>query len=213
MGSEMCIRDSSGTRVIHLAEIGHGQANLTKGYVFGNFTLASAPALAPASGDLSVFGVSSGSNRVAFSNDYRATSVSGNGGYISGGSIATLMQQASTGFSGNIISWLGTGDAVTSQLFVSGNATGGRVLSYNGEKLDGVASGALNAADKLKIALGKYSAWSFEQLFYVGTLTGARKTVYDRLVAVMPANLGTAGCSMAEMQVVRATDGGVIAPK
>jgi hypothetical protein len=29
----------------------------------------------------------------------------------------------------------------------------------------------------------------------------------------MPANLGTAGCSMAEMQVVRATDGGVIAPK
>jgi len=32
-------------------------------------------------------------------------------------------------------------------------------------------------------------------------------------VAVIPANLGTAGCSIAEMQVARATDGGVIAPK
>jgi hypothetical protein len=204
--------DGSGTRVIHLAEIGHGQANLTKGYVFGNFTLASTPLLAPQTGNLSVFGVSSGSNRVAFSNDYRSTSVEGNGGYVSGGSIADLMRMTS-GFNGNIISWLGTSDAVRALNISNGNITGGRVLSYNGERLDGVAAGALNAADKNKIALGKYSGWSFEQLFYVGTLSGARKTVYDKLVSVIPANLGTAGCSMAEMQVIRPTDGGVIAPK
>ena len=118
----------------------------------------------------------------------------------------------------NIISWLGTGDAVTAQNFVTTNgtstATGGRVLSYNGEKLDGVAAGALSTADKNKIALGKYSAWSFENLFYVGTLSGAKKVVHDKLVAVMPANLGTAGCSIAEMQVTRVGgDGGIIAPK
>jgi hypothetical protein len=61
--------------------------------------------------------------------------------------------------------------------------------------------------------LGKYSAWSFENLFYVGTLSGAKKAVYDKLVAVMPANLGTAGCSIAEMKVTRVGDGGIIAPK
>ena len=198
--------DGSGTRVIHLAEIGHGQANLTKGYLLtGNATL-NTPVLAPITANTTVYPNS------AVSNDYRTASILGNGGYTSGGTIAGWMQKASSS-NFNIVSWVGTGDAVTSQLFVSGNATGGRVLAYNGEKLDGVASGALNAADKLKIALGKYSAWSFEQLFYVGTLTGAKKTVYDKLVSVIPANLGTAGCSMAEMQVVRATDGGVIAPK
>ena len=123
------------------------------------------------------------------------------------------MKLASSG-NFNIISWLGTGDAVTAQNIVSGAATGGRVLSYNGEKLDGVAAGALSTADKLKIALGKYSAWSFENLFYVGTLSGAKKVVHDKLVAVMPANLGTAGCSIAEMQVTRVGgDGGIIAPK
>jgi hypothetical protein len=198
--------DGSGTRVIHLSEIGHGAANLTKGYVLTGSTSLDTPVLAPITANTTV------NPNTAVSNDYRTASVLGNGGYTSGGTIATWMRLPSSG-NFNIVSWLGTGDAVSAQNFVSGNATGGRVLSYNGEKLDGVASGGLNAADKLKIALGKYSAWSFEQLFYVGTLTGARKTVYDKLVAVIPANLGTAGCSMAEMQVVRATDGGVIAPK
>jgi hypothetical protein len=200
--------DGSGTRVIHLAEIGHGQANLTKGYVFGNLSLTSTPTLAPATGDLSVFGVSSGQNRVRFSNDFRTTSVLGNGGYVSGGSIATLMGQTSTGF--NIVSWLGTGDAKTS---VTG---GGRVLAYNGEKLDGVAGGNdLTTADRDKIALGRYSAWSFENLFYVGTLTtgSPRKVVYDKLVSVMPANIGSAGVALSAMQVNRTADGGVIAPK
>ena len=75
---------------------------------------------------------------------------------------------------------------------VNGNSTGGRVHSYNGEGLDCVATtGSLSAADKNKIALVKYSGWSFENLFSVGTLTGARKTVYDRLVAVMPAPANT----------------------
>jgi hypothetical protein len=200
--------DGSGTRVIHLAEIGHGQANLTKGYVFNNLVLTSTPVLAPATGDLSVYGVSSGQNRVRFSNDFRTTSVLGNGGYVSGGSIASLMGQTSTGF--NIISWLGTGDAKTSV------TNGGRVLAYNGEKLDGVAGGNdLTTADRNKIALGKFSAWSFEQLFYVGTLTAGspKKAVYDRLVSVMPENILSAGVSLAAMQVIRPTDGGVIAPK
>ena len=201
--------DGSGTRVIQLAETGVGQATLTKGYVFGNLSLTSTPVLAPATGNLTVYGKEIlGNDRVRFSNDYRTKSELGNGGYVSGGSIANLMGQTSTGF--NIISWLGTSDAKTS---VTG---GGRVLAYNGEKLDGVAGGSdLTPADRNKIALGKYSAWSFENLFYVGTLTtgSAKKAVYDKLVEVMPSNIGSAGVTLTDMQVLRPTDGGVIAPK
>jgi hypothetical protein len=150
----------------------------------------------------------------AVSNDYRSTSVLGNGGYTSGGTIATWMQKASSG-NFNIVSWVGTSDAVTAQLFVSGNATGGRLLAYNGEKLDGIAAGAITEADKDKIRTGKYSAWSFEQLFYVGTLASgsAKKAVYDKLVANIPSNLGTAGVAISTMSVTRTTDGGTIMPK
>ena len=202
--------DGSGTRVIQLSEIGHGAANLVKSYVIdapASTSSLATPVLAPITANGTLY------PNYAVSNDYRTASVLGNGGYTSGGTIAGFMKLASSG-DFNIISWLGTGDAVTAQNIVSGAATGGRVLSYNGEKLDGVAAGALSTADKLKIALGKYSAWSFENLFYVGTLSGAKKVVHDKLVAVMPANLGTAGCSIAEMQVTRVGgDGGIIAPK
>lgn len=200
--------DGSGTRVILLSEIGHGAANPVKGYLLtGNSTtkVLDTPVLAPITANTTTY------PNTAVSNDFTTASILGNAGYTSGGTIAGWMTNTSTGF--NIVSWLGTSDAVTAQAFVSGNATGARLLAYNGEKLDGVAAGGFSAADKNKIALGKYSGWSFENLFYVGTLTGARKTVYDKLVSVIPGNLGTAGCTLAEMKVNRATDGGVIAPK
>jgi hypothetical protein len=93
------------------------------------------------------------------------------------------------------------------------SGSGGRVLAYNGEELDGVAAGAFSDADKLKIALGKYSGWSFENLFYKGTLAANAKKVYDKLVATIPNNLGTAGVKVADMTVTRETDGAVVAPK
>jgi len=201
--------DGSGTRVIHLSEIGHGQANLVKGYLLtGNGSL-NTPVLCPTTADTVTY------PNTAVSNDYRTDSVLGNGGYTSGGTIAGWMKLASSG-NFNIVSWVGTSDAVTALNIVSGAATGGRVLAYNGEKLDGVAAGSyITSADKAKIALGKYSAWSFENLFYVGTLaTGsAKKTVYNKLVSVIPGNLGTAGVALTDMTVTRTTDGGIIAPK
>ena len=200
--------DGSGTRVIQLAEIGHGQANLVKGYLLTGSGSLNTPVLAPITANTTVY------PNTAVSNDYAKTSVLGNAGYTSGGTIATWMRLPSSG-NFNIVSWVGTPDAVSALNVVSGNATGGRVLAYNGEKLDGVAAGAITAADKIKIALGKYSAWSFEQLFYVGTLANgsAKKTVYNKLLANIPANLGSAGVSMADMSVTRTTDGGTIAPK
>jgi len=209
--------DGSGTRVIHLAEIGHGVANLTKGYVIaGNATTAvannstiSTPVLAPVTANATTY------VGTANSNDYRSTSVLGNGGYTSGGTIANWMKLEATGGNFNIVSWLGSPDAATAVGLSGGILTGGRVLAYNGEKLDGIAAGALTDADRDKIRTGKYSAWSFEQLFYVGTLASgsAKKAVYDKLVANIPGNLGSAGVAISTMRVTRTTDGGTILPK
>ena len=196
--------DGSGTRVIHLAEIGHGPANLTKGYVLTGSSSLNTPVLAPLTANTTTY------PNTQNSNDYRSTSVLGNGGYTSGGTIATWMRLPSSG-NFNIVSWLGTPDAVTAY----NSGSGGRVLAYNGEKLDGIAAGALTDADKDKIRTGKYSAWSFENLFYVGTLASgsAKKAVYDKLVANIPSNLGTAGVAISTMSVTRTTDGGTIMPK
>jgi len=196
--------DGSGTRVIHLSEIGHGQANLIKGYLLTGSASLNTPVLCPTTADTVTY------PNTAVSNDYRTDSVLGNGGYTSGGTIAGWMKLASSG-NFNIVSWVGTPDAVTAY----NSGSGGRVLAYNGEKLDGVAAGAMTSADKAKIALGKYSGWSFENLFYVGTLaTGsAKKTVYNKLVSVIPGNIGSAGVALTDMTVTRTTDGGIIAPK
>jgi hypothetical protein len=196
--------DGSGTRVIHLAEIGHGPANLTKGYVLTGSSSLDIPVLAPLTANTTT------NPSTQNSNDYRSTSVLGNGGYTSGGTIATFMRLPSSG-NFNIVSWLGTPDAVTAY----NSGSGGRVLAYNGEKLDGIAAGALTDADRDKIRTGKYSAWSFENLFYVGTLASgsAKKAVYDKLVANIPSNLGTAGVAISTMSVTRTTDGGTIMPQ
>jgi hypothetical protein len=196
--------DGSGTRVIHLAEIGHGPANLTKGYLLTGSSSLDTPVLAPLTANTTTY------PNTAISNDYRSTSVLGNGGYTSGGTIATWMRLPSSG-NFNIVSWVGTSDATSA--YNSGN--GGRVLAYNGEKLDGIAAGAITDADRDKIRTGKYSAWSFEQLFYVGTLASgsAKKAVYDKLVANIPGNLGSAGVAISTMKVTRTTDGGTILPK
>jgi hypothetical protein len=196
--------DGSGTRVIHLAEIGHGPANLTKGYLLTGSSSLDTPVLAPLTANTTT------NPSTAISNDYRSTSVLGNGGYTSGGTIAAWMQKASSG-NFNIVSWVGTSDAVTAY----NTGSGGRVLAYNGEKLDGIAAGAITEADKDKIRTGKYSAWSFEQLFYVGTLASgsAKKAVYDKLVANIPGNLGSAGVAISTMKVTRTTDGGTIMPQ
>jgi hypothetical protein len=201
--------DGSGTRVAFLMETGHGAANAVKQYVINSQTSTASldtPVLAPTTANATLYGAN-----YVLSTDFATKAVLGNGGYNSGGAIAAWMKLPSAG-DYNIISWLGTPDAITA--YSSGS--GGRVLSYNGEKLDGVAAGTWTDADRNKIRLGKYSAWTFENLFYKSTLsaTSAGKKVYDVLVAAIPANIGTAGVATdTSFKVTRTTDGGVIAPK
>jgi hypothetical protein len=200
--------DGSGTRVAFLMETGHGAANAVKQYVINastSITDLATPVLAPITANSATY------PGYVLSTDFAKKAAIGNGGYQSGGTIAGWMKLPSSG-DYNIVSWLGTSDAITA--YSSGS--GGRVLSYNGEKLDGVAAGTWTDADRNKIRLGKYSAWTFENLFYKSTLsaTSAGKKVYDVLVAAIPANIGTAGVATdTSFKVTRTTDGGVIAPK
>ena len=198
--------DGSGTRVACLSEIGHGAANPVKQYVIdattSNSTL-STPVLAPLTVNATLY------PKYSLSTDFTKRSILGNGGYNSGSAIAGWMQKASSG-NFNIISWLGTPDAVTARN--SGN--GGRVLAYNGERLEGVAAGAWTEPDRDKIRLGKYAAWNFENLYYKSTISANAKKVYDKLVATIPANIGSAGVAVdSSFKVNRTTDGGVISPK
>jgi hypothetical protein len=198
--------DGSGTRVAFLAEVGHGATNAVKQYVIDkstSITSLSTPVIAPITVDEVKY------TGYKLSTDFAKKAIVGNGGYESGGTIAGWMKLPSSG-DFNIVSWLGTSDAITAR--DSGN--GGRVLSYNGEKLEGVAAGSFSEADRNKIRLGKYSAWNFENLFTKGTLTGKNKVVYDKLVSTIPANLGSSGVANdSSFKVTRTTDGSVIAPK
>lgn len=223
--------DGSGTRVITLAEGGYGAANLTKGYAFptsnglgnGSLTLSTTPELVIASAtatDYAKYGQSSGINRVSLSSDYYpafSANHTGNGGYVSGGSIADLMKLSG---SVNIISCLGTGDA--NRVYNSGS-NGGRIISFNGERLDGFATtGALTTADKDKIRYGKYTLWSTQMLYSVGAPAAntAKKAVYDALISLTDAELGANGVATSTMQVNRTLasgkgatiDGGAIRP-
>jgi hypothetical protein len=198
--------DGSGTRVAFLSEIGHGAANPVKQYVINattsNSTL-STPVLAPLTVNATLY------PKYSLSTDFTKRSILGNGGYNSGSAIAGWMQKASSG-NFNIISWLGTPDAVTARN--SGN--GGRVLAYNGERLEGVAAGAWTEPDRDKIRLGKYAAWNFENLYYKSNISANAKKVYDKLVETIPANIGSAGVAVdPSFKVNRTTDGGVISPK
>jgi hypothetical protein len=202
--------DGSGTRVAFLSEIGHGAANAVKQYVVNattsNSTL-STPILAPITANATLY------PKYKTSTDFTKKVVAGNGGYESGSAIAGWMKLPSSG-NFNIVSWVGTPDAISAANAVKGKATGGRVLAYNGEKLDGVANGAWTEADRNKIRLGKYAAWNFENLYYKSNISANAMVVYEKLKATIPANLGSAGVAIdSKFKVARTTDGGVIAPK
>jgi hypothetical protein len=199
--------DGSGTRVAHLMEVGHGAPNPVRQFVINATTSISSlalPVLAPTTENQTLY------PRYVLSTDFARTAIAGNGGYQTGRVIAEWMRFPSSG-DFNIVSWLGTPDA--SRAYNSGN--GGRVLAYNGERLDGLATtGSWTEADRNKVRLGKYSAWNFENLYTKGDLKGSNKVVYETLVASIPGNIGSAGvASDSSFKVTRSTDGGVIAPK
>jgi hypothetical protein len=210
--------DGSGTRVIAQVEAGYGAASKAIGYAFREHVLTNPPEKVLASANESayaIYGVNNG-NRVSASSDFNKTLDVGNGGYISGGSIAGLMTQNG---SVNILSILGSGDTRTAK------QGGGRVLSYNGEILSGLAGGTLSEADKDKVRTAKYTLWSFENIFSSPAApVGNKGVIFNYLknqANYTDAKLTTGGVSIASLAVTRTApagkgttpDGGLIGPK
>jgi len=66
----------------------------------------------------------------------------------------------------NLVTFLSAGDAAPA---VSADA---RILAYNGEILEGLRdTGNVTAADEEKITEGVYTAWSYQQMYRLASLT------------------------------------------
>ena len=124
--------------------------------------------------------------------------VEGNGGYTSGGTIATLLGNPAAdigdpGSSGDnvYIAYVGTSDSTTAI------AAGARGLTYNGVPY------SLQAVKE-----GSYAYWNYQFVCYRSTMVGAKKTLADALANRIK-NFD-ALIKLTEMRVVRNNDGGVI---
>lgn len=190
----------SGTRVISLAETGYG---ITK--LLTHFQMTGASDVIS---DLKVWPTGSYPNTTG--ND----PTPGNGGYLSGGTLAGLMvnksdasftitqadgtPSAPASNGAHIVAWVGTSDAATA---VTGGAA---YLKYEGAKYTG-------SADDANIHNGQYTAWSNEHLFY-SSLTANQTTVKDMLKTSIDTNMGSAGIPNGSMNVFRQEEAGIVAP-
>lgn len=200
--------DGSGTRVTVLSETGHGYSQLVQQYKAtttgsGNSTVLTTLQLWPTADSTNV------------SNIYN-TDTAGNGGYSSGGTVATALSGTSSsvqvkGATGSnigstkpvfLVGYLGTNDSNTA-------VTNGAVaLSYNGVSLSVNSGGITNPG---VIQYGAYTLWANEQLYWLtGTDTGDLGTVKTAILSGIPSNLGNAGLDISTMIVSRSSDGGLV---
>jgi len=214
--------DGSGTRTTYLAETDFGVTTLVKQYIVGSTSgdTITGMYLVPAGGWTT--GLSNAGQAGTFSNASTVwgQDVSGNGGYASGGGITNLMQRTSTAVTNfnaagtpsaatvnaAYVSWLSTGDAKN---IIAG---GGKILGYNGVRLnDYASSGTFSAADSNKVTQGAYTAWGYQQLYRRNDITsGVKVSVYDAIKNNL--SLGSSGISTTAMAASRPDDGGVVAP-
>lgn len=224
--------DGSGTRAAYLTEWTYGVANLVNQYIATKTgttsTAVTAITLVPANGLGSGNTETSGASNA--STLWGNTAV-GNGGYSSSSSLRTLMGLTSASvdvYDGenqtaelqdvpiHLITWLSSADSL-----VAAN-NGGKILSYNGVMVTPIAASGsyLNTGfseeDFKKIATGAYSPWSYQHLYYHGSLSTSEQTWYDAMKATwIPQGLQATsnGVRLGDVTVSRPDDGfPIVAP-
>lgn len=149
----------------------------------------------------------------------------GNGGYFSGSVLRTEMGRATASTQVldadgselapadqlHLITFLSAADAVPARV------AGAKVLGWNGSILDSLNTATtLSATDLAKVTEGQYSAWTFQNLYYNGSLTADENAVYTAIKNGIPTTLVTAGyvpgIPSGIMNVSRPNDGAPIAP-
>lgn len=116
------------------------------------------------------------------------------------------------------ITVLGTTDFVAQ--FGASSNTVGTVFVASTKGVAGSGTGevsiesySLSANDLTKVRNGSYTAWGYERMFKTANVTGSKLTVYNAILAAIPANIGTAGIANdALMTVARDGDGDLVAP-
>jgi len=228
--------DGSGTRTTYLAETGYGIVNTVKQYVMltSSGNAMSAIQMVPAGGVNSP--VQTGQN-TAYASTIWGQDVAGNGGYSSGGGVATALQKTGgsvTVYNSNyvdsfgspqhvdLVSWLSVNDAVSAINNGGTYATnsGAVMCAFNGVSLSDVAvaaqtssSAVMSSNDKAKVVNGLYTAWGYERMYCKNdSYTGDIKTVFDYIKAEVPTHLASAGLALTDMAVSRPSDGGTVAP-
>ena len=225
--------DGSGTRAAYLTEWTYGVANLVNQYIAtstgtaGNSTITKITAV-PANGLGTGNTLTSGASNA--STLWGNTAV-GNGGYSSSSALRTVMGYTSanvTVYDGTtqdalienanilLLTWLSSADSLQAA------AAGGKILSYNGVSVTPItASGSylssgFSEADFKKIATGAYSAWSYQHLYYHGSLSTNENTWYTNMKSTwIPAGLQTTsnGVRLGDVTVSRPDDGfPIVAP-
>jgi hypothetical protein len=119
-----------------------------------------------------------------------------------------------------MISWVTYNDARDARgTGLAANRTA-EILGYDGVRLEGLAGNNpptnLEGDDLAKVANGTYTAWNFQQLYYIASRAGASavfNNIESQLNSVSPNVIGTAGLRTGLMNVNRTVDGGVILPK
>jgi hypothetical protein len=224
--------DGSGTRSAYLTEWLYGVSLLVKQYTAVNggtsgntiTKLTLVPANGIGSGAFST-------NRTSDASTLWGNTNVGNGGYSSSSALRTLMGLTSanvTVYNGVdetpsfanqdvlLLTWLSTSDAKNAA------DAGGKILAYNGVKVTPItAAGSyqnsgFNEADFKKIVTGAYSAWSYQHLYYHGSLSANEQAWYDAMKnTYLPAGLQTTsnGVRLTDMSVERPNDGlPIVAP-
>jgi hypothetical protein len=227
--------DGSGTRSAYLTEWTYGVANLVNQYTAVNGGTSSSGngsinklTLVPANG------IGSGAfstNRTSDASTLWGNSAPGNGGYSSSSALRTLMGYTSSNvtiYDGVnvapvlenqdivLLTWLSTADSLNAA------NNGAKILGYNGVKVTPIAaagsyqSSGFNEADFKKIATGAYSAWSFQHLYYHGSLSAAEQTWYDAMKSTyLPSGLQITanGVRLGDVAADRPDDGfPIVAP-
>jgi hypothetical protein len=214
--------DGSGTRTAYMAESQLGITTLTSQFVA---TTSAGNAISviqkvPAGG-ATINGVFDPTSK----SDLWAQDLDGNGGYFSGSVLRTEMGRTTAATQVleadgselapaaqlHLITFLSTADAVPARV------AGAKVLGWNGSTLNSLNTGlVVDSTDLAKITEGQYSAWTFQNLYYNGSLTADENTVYNAIRTGIPTSLIAAGyvpgVPSTIMSVSRPDDGAPIAP-
>jgi hypothetical protein len=234
--------DGSGTRTSYLSETGVGASTPITQYVAHDRSISgSIPYIVkvPAGGGFNFQDVSTSS----YASTVWGNDIDGNGGHVSGSDLRGDLSKttASTAVwefvdgdeSGTITSnedsqvraaeklylltWITYSDAISARGNGTASTRTAEVLGYNGVILPGLSGdnppATMGAADKELVATGRYTAWNFQQLYYINATSGA-STVFNELKTRLNSAsvIGSAGMPMGEMQVNRTVDGGTILP-